>query len=369
MSKSKITPLEHSRIEIEHELDEKVLLSYEEKTLATLSAGLEIDGFRKGHVPADIARKHVGDRLLLEEMAEQAISAVYPELLKENKIDAIGRPEVTIMKLARGNPLIFKIATDVMPEIKLPDYKKIAKEENKKETPDTSATEEDIAKVILDLRKLRARKEHVHDENCAHNQAKSSEAGSLDASQEAFREKEEVIDETTLPELTDEFVATLGAFKTIAELRGKIKENVILEKTTAAKEKKRIAIVEKIMEEATAPLPKILIDSELDKMMYRMEADITQMGVAFPDYLKHLNKTEADLRKEYEGDAKKRALLELVLTNIALKEKIAPDEKAVTEQVDKLLEEYKDADTLRTKFYVEHILTNEEVFKFLEKQN
>lgn len=353
MSKSKITPLEHSRVEIEHEIDEKTLLSYEEKTLATLSAGIEIDGFRKGHVPADIARKHVGDKLLLEEMAEQAISAVYPELLKENKIDAIGRPEVTIMKLARGNPLVFKITTDVMPEIKLPDYKKIAKEENKKELADTTATDEDIAKTILELRKLRARKEHVHDENCAHDHEKES--------------KEEAVDEATLPELTDEFVATLGAFKTVAELREKIQENITLEKTTAAKEKRRIAIIEKVLEETTAELPKILVDSELDKMMYRMEADITQMGVAFPDYLKHLNKTEADLRKEYENDAKKRALIELILTNIAIKEKITPPEKAVAEQVDKLLEEYKEADVLRTKFYVEHILTNEEVFKFLEK--
>jgi len=351
MTKPKITKLENSRVEIEQELDEKVLLSYEDKTLTKLSSGIEIDGFRKGHVPADIARKHIGDQLLLEEMAESAISDIYPTLLQENKIDAIGRPEVTIMKLARGNPFIFKITTDVMPEIKLPDYKKIAKEENKNELGDVTATDEDIAKTILELRKLRSRKEHVHDDTCDHEHEK----------------EEKEVNEATLPELTDEFVATLGAFKTVAELKEKIKENISLEKKNAAQEKRRIAIVEKIVAEMAVELPKILIESELDKIMYRMEADITQMGVAFPDYLKHLNKTEADLRKEYAEDAKKRAMLEIVLTDIALKEKLVPDEKAVTEQVDKLLEEYKDADKLRTKLYVEHILANEEVFKFLEK--
>ena len=56
-----------------------------------------------------------------------ALSEYYPKILEENKIDAISRPEISITKLARKNPLGFKIKTATMPEMKLPDYKQIAK--------------------------------------------------------------------------------------------------------------------------------------------------------------------------------------------------------------------------------------------------
>ena len=58
-------------------------------------------------------------------------------------------------------------------------------------------------------------------------------------------------------------------------------------------------IIEKIIDDSIIEVPEILIEVELDKILYRMESDITQMGLKFEDYLKHLNKTLADLRKEF----------------------------------------------------------------------
>ena len=68
-------------------------------------------------------------------------------------------------------------------------------------------------------------------------------------------------------------------------------------------------------------MPEILIEVELDKILYRMESDITQMGLKFEDYLKHLNKTVEDLRKEFRTDAEKKAKLALALNKIAENEK------------------------------------------------
>jgi hypothetical protein len=53
-------------------------------------------------------------------MAELALSEHYPKIIEQEKIDAISRPEIAITKLARKNPLGFKIKTAVLPEIKLP---------------------------------------------------------------------------------------------------------------------------------------------------------------------------------------------------------------------------------------------------------
>ena len=45
-------------------------------------------------------------------------------MIENEKLDVISRPVVSITKLARKNPLGFKIKTAVLPVIKLPDYKK-----------------------------------------------------------------------------------------------------------------------------------------------------------------------------------------------------------------------------------------------------
>ena len=97
-----------------------------------------------------------------------------------------------------------------------------------------------------------------------------------------------------------------------------------------------------------------------------MESDITQMGLKFEDYLKHLNKTREDLVKEVRPDAEKKAKLGLVLNEIAKIEKLIPDPEQVSKEVAQILEHYKDADPERAKIHAENVLTNEKVFILLE---
>jgi len=110
---------------------------------------------------------------ILEEMAELALSKIYPEIIIKEKIDAIGRPEISITKLAKDNPLEFKIITSVLPEVKLGDYKKIAKEINDKEKDQEKrriaisdklieASKIDIPKILIDseLRRIEAQFNH-----------------------------------------------------------------------------------------------------------------------------------------------------------------------------------------------------------------
>jgi trigger factor len=171
-----------------------------------------------------------------------------------------------------------------------------------------------------------------------------------------------------LPEFNDDFVKAMGPFQGVEDFKNKLKENIKLEKENQVKEKTRIKIIEKIIEDSAIELPEILIGVELDKILYRMESDITQMGLKFEDYLKHINKTEEDLRKEFRGDAEKKAKLSLILNEIAKMEKIVADEKEVAQEVAAILEHYKDADPERAQIHAENVLTNEKIFQFLENQ-
>ena len=347
-----VKKLPKSEIEIEGEISSDIFESYFSKALKKIGENAELDGFRKGKVPENILISKVPEIQILEEMAEMALGDAYPKILEDEKIDAISRPEITITKLARNNPLGFKIKTSILPSFKLPDYKRTAKEIISKipeSEKNAEVTNEDLENTIMDIRKSRAPKvhvaEHVHKEGEEHEHP-----------------------EPELPEFNDEFVRSLGPFKDVADFREKLKENLKLEKQNNQKEKTRLSIVEKIVEETEIDLPEILVEIELEKILYRMESDITQMGLKFEDYLKHLNKTKEDLKKDFRGDAEKKAKFSLILNEIAKNEKITADPEQVAKEVAAILEHYKDADPERAQAHAENVLTNEKIFQFLENQ-
>lgn len=349
-----VKKLPKSEVEIEGELESEIFESYYGKAIKKISENFEMDGFRKGKVPENILLSKVPEINILEEMAQLAFEEYYPKILagemNSEKIDAISRPEVSITKLARHNPLGFKIKTAILPTIKLPDYKSIAKKilgEVTDAEKNVEVLAEDLENTIMDIRKSRAPKVHL-----AEHEHKEGE----------------IHPEPELPEFNDEFVKALGPFKDVEDFKGKLKENIKLEKENHLKEKTRIKIIEKIIEDSEMELPDILVEVELDKILYKMESDIAQMGLKFEDYLKHINKTVEDLRKDFRGDAEKKAKLSLVLNEIAKMEKIEADSEQVAKEVAAILEHYKEADPERAQMHAENVLTNEKIFQFLENQ-
>jgi trigger factor len=353
MIKTTVKKLEKSEVEIDGVIEASVFMSFEEKALARLGERMELPGFRPGKVPAEMVKQNINDMMLLEEMAERAITSSYADIIEQEKIDAIGRPEISITKIARGNDLEFKIKTAVLPEIKLPDYKKIAKEENAKDDykKEVVIEEADIEKVLLDLRKMRAHQD-LH---------KDDEPGAPHTEHPEPEEKD-------LPAIDDEFAKSIGKFENVAELKEKVAQNLKTEKETEQKDKRRLAIIEKLLEQTEGEIPEILINAESEKLMYRLEADVTQMGFKFDEYLKQVNKTEADLRNEWKPESEKRAKLAMVIHKLTELENLKPSEEEIAGEVETLMTMYKDADAVRARAYVEQMLGNEKVFNFLENQ-
>ncbi len=246
-----------------------------ERALAKIKADFEADGFRKGNVPETIIIQKVGEMRLLEEAAEIALSEEYPNILDKHKIDAIGRPEINITKIGVGSPLEFKIKTALLPEVKLSDYKKIAKNKNL---------------LTRSVSKL---------------------------------------------EVTD---------------------------------KKRTDILEEIIKESKIELPKIIIEGEMEKMLAQFKDDIGRSGITYEDYLKHIKKTEVDLKAEWKETAVKRAKSQVILNTIAKDEGITAKEDDVKKEMENILSQHKEVDRFRVRMYVETFLTNELVFQSLENQ-
>lgn len=325
-----VKKLDKSLVEISGEIATEDFMKHWGDTLKDIGNEVTLEGFRKGHAPENLVIRHVGEETILRDMAERAIAAVYPRILKEHSIDAIGRPAVSLTKIAKDNPLGFTIRTAVTPTVTLPDYKTLAKKALDTEPKDTAVSDDEVERVIKELRQSRA-KDGVE------------------------------------PELDNTFASTLGSFATVEELRAKIRENLTHEKESRARDKARIAVIDAIREKTEVSIPDILIEYEVEKILAEMKASAEQMKIPFEHYLGHLKKTEDELRVSWRPDAEKRVAASLILDAIAKKEGLTADPETLAHEVAHMKEHYPDADPERLKIYIENQLLHEQVFALLEK--
>lgn len=350
--KTNIEKKEHSEVVITVTLPNKDLETYRPQVEKSFKENLEVDGFRKGKVPEAIAKKHINSMKVLEEMAHRAISEKYIDIIKEHDIKAIGNPNISITKIAEGNDLEFTITTAVLPEIIVADYKKLAKKINA-EPSEVVVSEEEVTSAILNLRKMRA-------------QQKLSSEAKEGASVPSWSD----ISEEDLPEMTDDWVKEIGPFTSVDDFTTKMKENLLEEKKVRALDKKRITLVDTIIEASTIEVPAMMVDYELNKMMHEFEHNISMTGMSFDDYLASIKKTRDDYRSEWKDQATKRAQTQLMLNHIAEVEKIEPSDEEITQEVQKIMDQYKHNPQVQepqVRSYVSSVLSHQKVFEYLEQ--
>lgn len=312
--------------------------SREEKlVLEALNRETKLDGFRPGHIPEAVLRREVGEDKILNQMAERALQAEYPKILAEHKVDAVGYPQITITKMARGEDLGFKIVTDIIPAITLSDWQTAVKKVGEGK-PAEPVTDEEVDKVVGELLASRAKEGEP-------------KPPSLPAGRE----------------LTDETARDFGEFTTAAELKEQIKKNLTGEKERRARDAWRLSLMEAVLAETPLETPKTLVEAEIDKMLAELRDNIERMGMKFEDYLTHLKKSEADLRAAWQADAEKRVKVGLVMNELARAANLKPDDEQVKKESEHLKSHYPDVDEKRIKAYVAHVLTMEKVWEQLEQ--
>lgn len=362
-----VEELPNSQVKITGELPYIELQSERNAAIVSLGKNVELDGFRKGHVPTPVLEKHIGEMTILSEMAERAIAHAYPHIIEEHKIEAIGHPQIEVTKIAPENPLAFTVIVAVVPTFTLPDYNEIAKGINKNR-PSDEVTDEELDEKIKEIQKQKRAYEKM--QNIAAKNTEGAEATDLPIpeSEEAKTADDK---DTALPELTDEYVKTLGQpgqFETVEDFKSKLREHIEIEKKQHNAAKHRADITDAIIEKTEIPLPQILIDSEINQMFAQMQEDLDRAQLKMDDYLTHIKKTKDELKAEWTPAAEMRAKLQLVLNEIAKVENIVPDAEDVNTQTKELLVRFKDADEHRVRLYVASVLLNEEVMKTLESK-
>jgi FKBP-type peptidyl-prolyl cis-trans isomerase (trigger factor) len=341
-----VKKLPASKVEITASVPAEEFDKTRAKAIAHIGEEFEMPGFRKGKVPESMLVAKIGEGAILTEMAEMAIAHAYPAIVVAEKLDVIGRPNLRITKMAPGNPLEFVIETAVVPAVGLPDYKALAKKENGKKEA-VQLTDEEVEKTIAELLRSRAPK--------------------LESTPAIDGVPSLPVPEV-LPELDDAFVRTLGDFKDVADFRTKLRENMQAEKERMAHDKLRMSIMDALVAKSDIELPEIIVEQEMRRIEDEFKHDIERMGIPMDKYLEVTKTTLDEMRKRWRPDAEKRAKAELVIAEIAIKEKLTPEESELERETAELAKRYPDAEAERVRGFVHMLHVNRKVLEFLEAQ-
>ncbi len=419
-----INKISSNQVEIEVEIPAPQMGAYFDLAASELSKDMKVDGFRPGKVPAEIVEREKGSQELYNQAANLAIQKTLPNAILDNEIEIVGQPEIQVIQIARGNPMKYKAIFWMIPEVLLGKYKEIRIKRKK-----LKVEEREVDKSLEYLQKSRAKLITVNrparngdrleidfstrlgkvkvenGESKNHplilgearfmpgfeKELEGMKAGeekefSLKAPEEwpqknlvgknlDFQVKLNLVQERDIPKLSDEFVKSLGDFKSLDKFKKSIKEGIFQEKELKEKERIRAEIIEHIADSSKIDMPEALVVLELDKMVNELRASVGGMGLDFDKYLSQIKKTVDDLKKEWKAQAEKRARISLVLRAIAKKEKIEVGDDEVEEKVNETLKHHPDTEEAKKnldisalKEYTKGVIRNEKVFELLERE-
>ena len=314
----------------EAELAADVLAKSEEEVLREAGSDLALPGFRKGKVPTAMVRERMDPIDILEEASRKALPDAIRGIVAEHKLSILGQPEIAIVKLAPGNPVVFTARFALAPEIDLPDYRSVAQKiVHARKPAEVSAEEVDEAiRNLLDM-------------------FKGEKGGPV-------------------PELTDDFVKQFGPYKDVAAFKDDMKRSLTEGKEREAKEQMREEIVRAITAKTKIKVPKLLIDQELTAFFERRDEELERSGISFDDYLKQLKKTKEELENEERAAIEQQIAASLVMGALRKAEQIVADKDDVSANLAALARRYPDRTEAELWEPAEAIATQKKLFDILE---
>lgn len=198
---------------------------------------------------------------------------------------------------------------------------------------------------------------------------------SLAKGEASFKVKCQGVYKRELPEPNNDFAKSCGA-KNLEDLKKQINENLQKEAENKAQEKQEIEILEKVIENTKfGPLAPILIEKEQHQVLHELRFQIKQSGGQFEDYLKHIKKSQEELKQTLRPAAEKRLKTQLIFRQIIKDNKFEPDQKRINEEIKKAESLYRSRPEILEKiksdsyrYYVESLNLNRQVTDWLKKR-
>ena len=365
--------------------------------LTELAKEVKLAGFRKGHAPAAMVEKVVDQQLLQNKVIDHVVNELYTAGLEQEKLRPVAQPEVSLTKFVPFTTLEMNATVEVVGEVKLPDYKKF-----KVEKKVAAVTDAEIEAVVDDLLARSATKNEVKraaadgDEvtiDFAGVDAKSQEeiegakgedyplvlgsntfipgfepellglnagesktfdvtfpkdygAAQLQNKKVTFTVTVKLVKERVLPKLDAAFAASVGPFKSVAELRTDIRKQMGTEKEREAQAKLESDVLEQLGQKAQIAMPDSLVEQEIDRMDEEEKRNLMYRGQTWQEHLKAEGKTEEEHRESHREQAALRVKTGIALGEVAEKEGVRVSQEEFDARLSELKKQYTDQQML-----------------------
>jgi len=381
-----------TKVKLTITLGKEELDAAEQVALTKLAHDVKVPGFRKGKVPASVAAKHIDPNLLAQQTADDALSKAVAEAFLAEDIQALERPQVELKKFVPGQEMEFTAESEVLPQIKLGNYKKLGVKPEA-----VKVTEADVNDILNRMREGMSEKKEVtrkakdgdevtidfvgkkddiafdggtakdYDLKLGSNSfipgfeegivgkdigdtldlklkfPETYHVADLAGADVVFTTTLKKVHELQLPELDDKFAKKAdNRLKTLKELKDDIKNELKAQKEREANDKLKDELVGKLIEVSDIPVPQVLLDDQARSIEQDMTQNLMYQGLTIEQYI--ANKGFKDRQdwhdKEVVPAAEKRVKAGLVLAELSKVEKVEATADELAEHINLYKQQY-----------------------------
>jgi trigger factor len=353
-----------------------------------------IPGFRRGHVPASIIRQRFSEEIKTD-MVEALIPRFFRQEAERLSLHPVSQPRVTDLHLHDGEPLRFKAAFEVLPEIKLQGYKEL-----RADKPEIAVAEAEVEQALADLRERQASfnpvegraladgdfaqvsldghpkngegnskdsegqpvhmdevlveiagqstmpefTEHLRGANVGDertfdvNYPEDSQDKRLAGKVFTYTVKVQAVKQKSLPDLNDEFAKQLGEFQTVDDLRKTVREQMEGERKHQAQHEAKDKLVKELIERNDFEVPESLVEQQIDIRLERGLRALAAQGLTAEQMKKmDLQRLRVGQREQAVHDVKAALLLE----RVAEEENIQVSDEELNQELEALARQSK----------------------------
>ncbi len=389
--KTTVKKLSDTKVELTISLGNEELSAAEQVALTKMAADVKVPGFRKGKVPVSVAAKHVNPAALQEQTLDNALSKAVAGAFMAEKIQALDRPAVDVKKFVPGQELEFTAEVEIIPPVKLGNYKKLKAKrqavkvedkeveeiitrmrENFTEKTEVKRAAKEGDEVVIDFTGKKddvpfdggAAKDFAlklgsgqfipgFEEGVIGHKAgetfdlkltfpKDYHAKELAGADVVFTVTLHKVNELSLPEVNDEFAAKCGPFTSADELKADIKREITAQKEREADEKLKDELVGELADASKVALPELLIDDQIRSIEQDLMQNLMYRGLTLDSYLQTQKfKDKDDWRaKEARPAAEKRVKAGLVLAELSKELGVEVSHEELSTQIEAMKQQY-----------------------------
>lgn len=361
------------------------------KTFNKVKKDISAPGFRKGKISRQMFNKMYGEAALYEDTLNAVLPDAYEAAIKEADIEPVVQPKINVESMEAGQDWVITAEVTMKPEVKLGEYKDLTIDKQ-----DTKVMAADVNEALAEKREALAelvvKKSAAKDGDTVVIDYKGTkdgvafEGGSADnyslelgsgsfipgfeeqlvgakagdsvdvkvtfpeeyqaedlaGADAVFAVTVHEVKSKKLPKLDDEFAKDVDdSVETLADLKAKIRTDLEVAKLNAAKEAKTDLALQKAVDNAeVVDMPGEMVHAEVHRAMEEFLGNMKRQGIEPEMYYQLTGTTEADLHKQFEGEAESRVKTNLVIEAISVAENIEATATDIDAEVKTLAETY-----------------------------